>query len=1076
MLKRLLLSLFLILPFLLVRSQVTTGLITGTVNDPKGQPLAGATVKAVHLPTGSVYTTVSTNKGNYTLPNLRIGGPYTLTIDYVGFAEAKFENLNVSLGTPLVLNGTMEIAGQTMNEAVVTGGRRNGIISSLRNGPSTTITSAEIQQMPTINRSVTDLARLTPQAVPSSSTNGNNYGISFAGTSSKYNQFSIDGVNASDEFGLTSSGTNGGQANANPIPLEAIQEMQIVLSPYDITQGGFTGGGMNAVTRSGTNAFHGSLYGFGQNQSLIGKSVLNDTKYPTYKYFTYGASLGGAIVKNKLFFYVNVEQKDQSTPLPYDPTVANSGSKFDAGTLQALRQYVISTYGYDPGSYGNIVSKTPSTSVFARIDYNISPKTKLTVRELYVGASADAISRSTTTMTFSNSSYKFINRSHSLVAELNSNISSTASNTLRVTYANINDHRETAAFPSISIEENNLQYNIGADYSSAVNSLKQQFWTVTDNYSIYKGDHRITFGTNNEFYHTANAFLQDYYGDYVYGTYSAPAGQSIAAFEANQTAPSSYYVTYTTPQAADAQATAKMNAAQFGVYAQDVYSIRTNFKLTYGVRLDMPTFFNKPPANAAFDSDPTFASYHVRTDQMPKSRIVASPRIGFNWDVKGNTQTQIRGGAGIFMGRSPFVWLSNQYSNTGVTNITYNPYPVPNTIRFNYDPKDQHLGAYIPTSTSTAATTINVVNRNFKLPRAFRANLAVDQKLGIWGLIGTLEGIYTKNIYDINYTNLNLAPANGVVTLGSTTRPDYNLKRVTTAYNDVLELTNTSKGYGYNFTAQINKPVSHGWSGMIAYTFGHSYTLTDGTSSVAYSNWRYAYSTNGLNSLDLTHSNFDMGSRIVGFISKQFRYANNHLGTTINLVYSGQSGAAFSYLYSKDILGDDVSAGNTGTANTMVYLPKTAQEANFVDIKNSNGTTRTSAAQEWTDFQNFAQANKYLEKHLGMNTVRNGDRTPWENHFDVRIAENIFSGIHRLDITFDVLNVGNLFDKNSGWSYYMSNQSVNLFTVTTTPGAPTPQMQFDITKMNLIKGVYRPYVVSDLPSRFRGQLGLRYSF
>ncbi len=1072
---------FLILPMLFTFAQVTTGVIAGSVTDSKGQSLAGATIKAVHLPTGSVYNTVSTSKGTYTLPNLRIGGPYTLTIDYVGHTQASYDNLNVTLGTPLIVDGVLDITGQTMNEVQVTGARKGAIISSLRNGPSITVSSRQILEMPTITRSITDLARLTPQASPQYSSTGQNYGISFAGQSNKYNQFTIDGVNASDEFGLTSSGTNGGQANANPIPLEAIQELQVVLSPYDITQGGFTGGGMNAVTRSGTNTIHGSLYGFGQNQHLIGKSVLNRTPYPKYTNATYGGSLGGAIIKNKLFYYVNAELKDQSTPLAYDPTVPGSGSKFDAATLENLRQFVMKTYGFDPGGYGNITPKNKSTSLFGRIDWNISDKTKLTVRELYVNASSDAITRSTpTTLTYSNSSYKFLSRSHSVVAELNSNISSRASNVLRVTYANVYDHRQTAAFPSLTIDEANLQYNIGSDYSSAVNFLRQQFWTVTDNFTMYKGDHTITFGTNNEFYHTANGFLQDYYGAYTYGSFSSPVGTGIAAFEANSAAPNSYYATYTTPQAADPYATAKMNAGQFGIYAQDVYSIKRNFKITYGVRLDMPAYFNHPPANANFNSDPTFAAYHVSTDQMPKARVVASPRIGFNWDVKNDGKTQLRGGAGIFMGRTPFVWLSNQYSNTGVTNITYNPtaaQAAAANIRFNYDPKDLHLGAYIPTTAPTAtATTINVVDRNFKLPRMFRANLALDQKLPWWGLIGTIEAIYTKTLYDINYQNLNLSAPNGVVNLGPTTRPNYNLKRVTTNYTDVLELINTKKGYSYNFTAQINKPISRGWAGMIAYTFGHSYDISDGTSSVALSNWRYAYSTNGLNNLDLTHNNFDMGSRIIGNISKQFRYAHGHLATTINLVYTGQSGMPISYLYSKGVLGDDVTGGNNGVANTLVYLPKTAAEANFVDIKNSDGSVKTSAAQEWTDFMNFVHGNKFLNDHLGQNLPRNSDRTPWENHFDVRIAENIFVGVHRLDITFDVINVSNLIDKNSGWTYFLTNQSVNLFTVSSNPGVATPTQQFDITKMNLIKGVERPYVVADFTSRFRAQLGLRYSF
>jgi hypothetical protein len=1057
-------------------AQVTTGSITGTVADSKGT-LAGATIKAVHVPTGTVYTTTSTSKGDYTLPNLKIGGPYTLTIDYVGHNQATFDNLNVALGTPLVLDGALEITGQTMNAAVVTGSRKGAIISSLRNGPSTTISGQTILGLPTINRSITDIARLSSQANPVYSSNGQNFGVSFAGASSKYNQFSIDGANASDEFGLTSSGTNGGQANANPIPLEAIQEMQIVLAPYDITQGGFTGGGMNAVTRSGTNTFHGSAYGFGQNQSLIGKNVVNNAKYPTYKNYTYGASLGGAIIKNKLFFYANAEWKNQTSPLAYDPTIAGSGSKFDPNTLAALRQFVITTYGFDPGGYGDISPVTKSTTLFGRIDWNISAKTKLTVRELYVDASTNAISRSTSSITFSNSSYNFLSTSHSVVAELNSNLSSSASNVLRVTYSNINDRRQTAAFPNITIQENTLTYNLGSDFSSAANSLKQQFWTVTDNFSLYKGDHTFTFGTNNEFYNTANVFLQGYYGGYTYGSSSSAAGVGIAAFENNNAAPSSYTVAYTTPLAIDAKATARMKAGQFGVYAQDVFSIKRNFKLTYGVRLDMPTFFNKPPVNASFNSDPNFASYHVATNQMPSTRVVASPRLGFNWDINNDGKTQLRGGAGVFLGRSPFVWLSNQYSNTGVTNISYSPRPVPGNIRFTYNPKDQHLGAYIPTTAPAAtATTINVVDRNFRLPRSLRANLAIDRKLPWWGLVGTVEAIYTKTLYDINYTNLNLAPANGVVTLGSTSRPNYNLKRVTTAYNDVLELTNTTQGASYSFTAEVQKPRSQGWAGKISYTYGHSWTISDGTSSVAYSNWRFAYTTNGLNNLDLTHSNFDLGSRIVGYISKQFKYAHDHLATTIDLVYTGQSGIPFSYLYSKGVLGDDVTAGNTGTSNTLVYLPKTAAEANFVDIKNSSGVVTTSAAQEWTDFQTFASNNKYIGNHLGQNATRNGDRTPWENHFDVRISENIFYKIHRLDIMFDVLNVGNLIDKNSGWNYYVSNQSLNLFTVTTNPGTATPAMQFDITKQNLLKGVYRPYTYGDLASRWRAQIGVRYSF
>lgn len=316
MIKRLLLSTFGLICVLFTFAQVTTGTIIGTVKDSKGQILSGATIKAVLTTTGSVYTTTSNAAGAYTLPNLRVGGPYTITVNYVGHNQATIDNLTITLGNTLQIDPSLEITGQTLTEVQVTGSRRGAVISSVRNGASLNVSSKQMLELPTINRSITDFARLMPQANNIASSNGSSYGVSFGGQSNRYNQFSIDGINSTDGFGLTSSGTNGGQANLNPIPLEAIQEMQIALSPYDITQGGFTGGGMNAITRSGTNTFHGSAYGFGQTQALIGKSVFNNTSYPPYKNYTWGASLGGAIIKNKLFFYVNYERFDNRPPSP----------------------------------------------------------------------------------------------------------------------------------------------------------------------------------------------------------------------------------------------------------------------------------------------------------------------------------------------------------------------------------------------------------------------------------------------------------------------------------------------------------------------------------------------------------------------------------------------------------------------------------------------------------------------------------------------------------------------------------------------------------------------------------------
>ncbi|HSC40451.1 MAG TPA: carboxypeptidase regulatory-like domain-containing protein, partial [Chitinophagaceae bacterium] len=945
-------------------AQVTTGTITGTVKAAGGEFLPGATVTAIHEPTGSKYTTLAKANGQFTLANLRVGGPYTVTIHFVGYGDGVYKDISVALGTPTVLDAPLDIASKTLTEVQVTGGRKGAIISSQRTGASTYLTQRQILSMPTINRSVQDFARLTPQASPmNDGGDGTSRGITFAGQNNRYNSFSIDGANATDAFGLTSSGTNGGQANINPIPVEAIQEMQIVLSPYDVTQGGFTGGGINAITKSGSNTFHGSVYGNYQNEGFIGKSVLTRLKFNSFKNETFGASLGGAIVKNKLFFYVNAERYERSTPLGSDPTQAGTDSKFNVDTLAALRQFVTKTYGYDPGNYANINKENFSTTIFGRLDWNISEKSKLTLRHSYVTGSNNLISRSATSITFDNGSYRFVNKTNSTVLELNTNFSENSSNVLRIVYNAIRDHRATPFFPSLTIYNGGLTYNVGSEASSQVNVLNQDNFTLTDNFTLYRGRHTITFGTNNEFYNTTNLFLQNYYGSYAYGASGTTALTNIGAFESNTAAPTTYNVGYSTSSDPNDKAAAKLRAAQVSVYGQDLLALTDRFKLTYGLRIDMPVYFKKPATNQAFDNDPNFTIFDVKTEQMPKARPLFSPRVGFNWDVKGNATTQLRGGAGLFTGRIPFVWISNQMSNTGVTNIAYTASSSTNAaylapVRFNYNPNDPHAGASIPSAATAPTTTINVIDKKFKFPQVFRANFAIDQKLPFAGLVGTLEAVFTKTVNNANYQNLNLTYfPDSTVKLGTnanSVRPYWN-KRVTTAYNDVIELTNTSKGYAYNFTAQLTKPYQKGWSGMIAYTYGHSTSLSDLTSSVAYSNWRFAYTTNGLNRLDQTNSNFDLGSRIIGAVTKEFKYAGGRMATSFTLIYNGQSGQRISYLYSKTITGDDLSGA---TGNTVVYIPQNFAEANFVSFNRTvNGTTvAVTPQQQWSDFQYFVMS------------------------------------------------------------------------------------------------------------------------
>ncbi|MDN5287480.1 MAG: hypothetical protein JWR38_3754 [Mucilaginibacter sp.] len=1065
-------------------AQVTTSSITGIIKDAKGV-LPGATVVATHVPSGSVYSTVSRATGQFTIPNMRVGGPYTLKITFVGYNPKTINDLVLNLGEPLKVDITLDDLSKNLSEVVITGQKKGAVISPERNGTSTNVSQRQLTSLPTLSRSIQDFTRFTPQAIASTSNaDGSPAGISFSGQNNRYNQFTIDGASASDAFGLSSSGTNGGQTTTNPIPFESIQEVQVLLSPYDVTQGGFTGGGINAVTKSGTNDYHGSAYYVFGNQGFVGDHGNTDTKYPTFNTKTFGASLGGAIVKNKLFFFVNGERLTSSNPLAFDPSQAGSGSKFNVATLQSISDNLKSRFNYDPGSFTDINRTTKQTSIFGRLDWNIDSKNKLTVRHSYSDASNYNISRSPTSITFANSGYYMKNTTNSTVAELNSSFSNNSSNVLRVTYNNISDRRETSPFPNVQIVQDGLTYNIGADFSSSANSLKQNNITLTDNYTIYKDNHTITVGTDNQLFNTNNVFLQAYTGAYSYNKTTA-GFDNIAAFKDPNSVPNAYTLNYSTKGGND-KAPSIMHVAQFSVYGQDVWSIKPEFKLTYGVRIDMPVYFNSPAANDAFNSSSSFGG--IQNNQRPKSKLLFSPRAGFNWDINGEGVTQLRGGAGIFTGKVPLVWISNQYGGSGVTTIRYAPNgaAVPAAVHLNYDPSARLGGAYVPAANNPPATEVDVTDPNFKVPQIFRANLAIDHKLPFWGLIGTIEGLYTKNINNILYKNLNTAPVAGDVTIGNSTRPWYNFARVDSKFTDVLELTNTSKGYSYNITGQLQKPFSDGWTGMVAYTYGASYSLNDGTSSVALSNWRYAYNTNGLNNLDESRSNYDPGNRIIGYVSKKFTYAHKRMATTIGIVYTGQSGQPFSYTYSKNINGDDVT-GRTGNNNAnLVYVPS-AQELNdpngytkykLVDLTTtSNGvsTVTRTAAQQWGDLKSFIEGNADLKKNEGKVMPRNATRTPWENHFDLKINQDFFLvNQHRLQVSMDILNVGNLIDKNSGRSYGTSNQDVSLFTVVSQ--TTTPTFTFNQANMNSIKGKYQPYFVNDFLSRWRAQLTFRYSF
>ncbi|WP_167016982.1 carboxypeptidase regulatory-like domain-containing protein [Chitinophaga sp. Cy-1792] len=1074
--RKLLLTFSLLLITLFTFAQVTTSSLSGVITDAKGQPLIGATVKATHTPTGTIYGTTTRSGGEYTIPNMRVGGPYKVEVSFISYATESFNDLYLSLGTPLRLNAKLNEGSTSLKEVSITASKA---VATGNGGTAMNVNRSTLDVLPTVNRSVQDFARLSTQAsVSTNGKDGSPMGISFGGQSNKYNQFAVDGAVANDVFGLSASGTNGGQAGANPISMETIDQLQIVLNPYDVKQSGFTGGGMNAITKSGTNDFHGAAYMFLQNQSMVGKAPdTTKSKYGDFSSKTYGASFGGAIIKNKLFFYANAERSERNNMADFNP--ATGASNVTVAELQKIYDFVKTTYQTDLGSFTDQERKKTSTSLFGRIDWNINSVHKLTVRHNYVDASDINLTRSVSSANFMNNNYAFPSKTNSSVIELNSSFSNKLSNTFRVGYNNIKDRRSYlgSPFPNVTINDNGRTINLGSEFSSTANALDQSIWTITDNVTMYHGKHTITVGANAEFYKIKNTFIQGAFGAYTY--------DSINGF-LNGLKPRQYQINYTTADSTLRDGIG-FKAAQIGFYAQDEWNVRKNFTLTYGLRVDIPVFPTTPPDNVAFSKDPTIVGYSTTT--IPKSTPLFSPRVGFNWDVTNDGKTTIRGGAGIFTGRVPFVWISNQYANSGnvYTNISLSGNALPNNFAFRFNPNDPFYGQYSYQNLKDAGATltsrpsnINLTDKSFKFPQLFKTNLAVERKLP-WGMTASVEGNFSKTINNAIWQNLNVVPSvtNGVpdsVSLGGgLMRPKW--KQATTAWGQqVLLMKNTSEGYAYNISAEISKVTRNGFFFKAGYSYGDSYGINDGTSSTAGSNWRFSPNVNGLNNLELARSNYSMGSRVLGVVSKAFKYGDPkyNLKTTVTLFYNGQSGVPYSWVYfnTVDPTGDDLQASGN---NDLIYIPKASEVATMKFDPISTSTYSRTEAQQRQDLERLISNDKYLSKHRGENAKKNASRTPFENIFDLKIAQQIGFKQHKLEITFDILNVGNLLNSDWGKTYFIANNAATPLTFRSYSNG-TPVFQYDRRRVVNGYGQETPYYINNFTARWRGQLGVRYSF
>ncbi|WP_215225886.1 TonB-dependent receptor [Echinicola shivajiensis] len=1033
---------------------VTTASMQGVVTDASGETLPGANIVAIHSPSGTKYGVSTRIDGRFTIQGMRVGGPYIVEVSYIGFETVIIEDINLRLGQAFSLDVMLQEEG-IMIEGVEVLAVRNPVMNDERTGAATSISNEQLNSLPSISRGLNDFTRLTPQA----STAGD--GISFAGQNNRYNQFAIDGTVNNDVFGLSASGTNGGQTGVQPISLDAIEQVQVVIAPYDVRQGGFTGGGINAITRSGNNEFQGSVYYYFNNESLVGKSPDEErTRLDSYSDYQTGFRLGGPIIKDKLFFFANGEVTSRTQPLLYRPGTSNSNISVEE--MERV-QAVANRLGYEPGPFGEYSNETNSEKIFARLDWNINQNNKLTLRHSYVfGENIDGF-RSPNEANFYNYGEYFPSTTNSTVLELNSNFRSDISNELRIGYTTVRDDRNYLGdpFPTVNVRlGGGRSINFGSEPFSTANQLDQDVLTITDNLTFYKGKNTITVGTHNEFYKTYNLFIRQNFGAYSY--------HSLEDFETVGTAaeilPRSYDYSYSRTD--NPLQGAEFNAYQLGFYVQDEYQASRDLKITAGIRLDIPTFSEEPSVNTAFNE--AFAEYDVATDQMPGSQLMISPRVGVNWDVNGDGTTQVRGGIGLFTGRVPFVWLSNQYTNTGNefarislfrNDGSLGDFEGREDFTFVPDPYGQPDAEDL--NEPLGISEVNVTDKDFKFPQVFRLNGAIDHQFP-GGIIGTFEAIYTKNLKNIDFKNLNIME-DGTLEGGPDNRTYFN-GFINDNFNNVILLTNTDKGYAYNLTGQFQKFFEGGLSLSAAYTYGQSKDVNGGTSSQAFSNWRYVENVNGGNNPGIGFADNDIRSRVIASVNYRIEYQNGS-ATTIGLFYNGQSGIPVSYVYDGDINNDRTFG------NDLIYVPANSGEINFTG-------TPEEQTRQWDMLNSFIEGNDYLKSRRGDYVERNGDRLPWTNQVDMRFMhefqlKTVGDTNHRLQFSFDVFNLGNLISKEWGRQYSVNNNSFSLINFDGyEDGTKIPTYSYDGS--GLSNG--NPYFVSDFLSRWRGQVGIRYIF
>ncbi|MFC2129335.1 TonB-dependent receptor domain-containing protein [Bacteroidota bacterium] len=1018
-------------------SQITTSGMNGTVVSASGETLPGATVIAVHDPSGTQYGTVTNTEGRFNLQGMRPGGPYSVNISFVGYATASYTDITLFLGESFGLNAQINQSTVDVLEVTVIGSRPSKFSTS-KTGATTNISNEQLNSMPTINRSIADIARISPYA----------NGMGFSGGDGRSTNFTVDGANFNNNFGLSSVLPGGG----SPISLDAIEEIQVVIAPFDVRQSNFIGGGVNAITKSGTNKLQGTAYTYLTNQNLRGNKIgdvdLGDRDAESRN--VYGVSLGGAIIKNKLFFFVNGEYELEPGQVvgwrPSTDGVANTEqmlSRASVADMELVRQHLIDNYGYDPGSYTDYPANESNRKLLARIDWNINDNNKLSLRYNYTknqswrqtnGNSNNAGYRnrdmdriSQYSMAFSNSIYSMDNIVNSYALDLHSRISDKVSNQFLATYTKINDIRgsNSEPFPFIDIMYDTpaVEPYISAGYELFTwnNGVNNNILNITDNLTYYLDNHRIIAGVSYEHQMANNSYMRNGTGYYRYA--------NIDDF-LNQAAPRDFALTY--GYAGETNPAAEVAFNTIGVYIQDEWNLNSDLKLTYGIRADYMKYVdNMIGNNAIYNLD--FGAKKIDVSEWPAGNVQLSPRVGFTWDVMGDQTMKLRGGTGFFAGRLPLVFFTNMPTNAGMVQgsyaavTKYNPDWTINAaesdlgvlaglagpMMTDVDDMIATLGLQNTISPEDGALPyygINAIESDFKMPQVWKTSLAVDYNLPVaFPMTVTLEGIYTNKLNDVMLKNYNIKQPDATWERFSGLDDRYiypadSLIEYTSS--EAYVLANNSEGWGAIGNITITAEPVQNLFIMAAYTITESKEISGMPGSAANSAYNGAIQVNGPHIPWVQRSQYVIPSKAIASVSYTIPYANDHMSTSFNLFYFGYSTEGFSFTYDGDMNGD-------GYGNDLIYIPAAKGDIEF-----------SSAADEDAFFA-FMEQDKYLSKNKGGYAEAYAARAPWVNTFDLRVAQNFSINTgntkHTLQITADIRNFGNMINSEWGVRKNMAN-------------------------------------------------------